>query len=345
MKELNMMLNDLAELEILASKIIRDPRKLTDIVHFDNRKEHYLIDTSDVIDYYETMVFACDAEGNVEKWSDLDCETYSTWEEAQKGHLDMIDKWKAKGTANKVVELKADDPRYAGLIGEIENANEDSYIIIARSDRNKPDSSVAPIEVRNGISFYVALDLGEKVAFLGNVTPEQIEKAKRNTVDRAIIGDMMEVLYGNGTTAKEWLYDDEQMIVLTSEKKLYGAGILFCDDFLDSLKGKGLGDFFILPSSLHEVLLVPEYTGFAVEDLSEMVSAVNREQVMPQERLSDHVHYYDRVHHLLINTHDGAAVSKDLDNYREEYVPKEKKQDLPEKDTPKMSRPHKRRGR
>jgi len=43
--------------------------------------------------------------------------------------------------------------------------------------------------------------------------------------------------------------------------------------------------------------------------------------------------------------HDGAAVSKELDNYREEYAPKEKKQDLPENDTPKVSRQHKRRGR
>ena len=135
------------------------------------------------------------------------------------------------------------------------------------------------------------------------------------------------------------------MYCLTTSDRVNGAALMLRDDILSEAAEVLNDDFFILPSSTHEVLLVPECTGFAVEDLSEMVSAVNREQVMPQERLSDHVHYYDRVHHLLINTHDGAAVSKDLDNYREEYVPKEKKQDLPEKDMPKMSRPHKRRGR
>jgi hypothetical protein len=135
------------------------------------------------------------------------------------------------------------------------------------------------------------------------------------------------------------------MYCLTTSDRVNGAALMLRDDILSEAAEVLNDDFFIFPSSTHEVLLVPECTGFAVEDLSEMVSAVNREQVMPQERLSDHVHYYDRVHHLLINTHDGAAVSKDLDNYREEYVPKEKKQDLPEKDTPKMSRPHKRRGR
>ena len=92
-----------------------------------------------------------------------------------------------------------------------------------------------------------------------------------------------------------------------------------------------------------EILLrkAQEKIGLSWED----VTRFNREQVMPQERLSDHVHYYDRVHHLLINTHDGAAVSKELDKYREEYAPKEKKQDLPGIDTPKVSRQHKRRGR
>ena len=135
------------------------------------------------------------------------------------------------------------------------------------------------------------------------------------------------------------------MFCLTTADRVNGAALMLRDDIL-SRAGEILGDdFFILPSSVHEVLLVPEYTGFDVESLGEMVSAVNREQVMPQERLSDHVHFYDRGNHLLINTHDGSAISRDLDNYREVYDPQEKKQDLPEMETPKMTKPPKRRGR
>ena len=147
------------------------------------------------------------------------------------------------------------------------------------------------------------------------------------------------------------LADDEAvdrsmpMFCLTTSDRVNGAALMLRDDILSKAGEILEDDFFILPSSVHETLLVPEYTGLDVESLSEMVSTVNREQVMPQERLSDHVHYYDRVHHLLINTHDGAAVSKELDNYREEYAPKEKKHDLSGKDTPKVSRQHKRHSR
>lgn len=42
----------------------------------------------------ETMVFASDEQGNVKRWMDLDVETYGTPEEAEKGHKQMIEKWK-----------------------------------------------------------------------------------------------------------------------------------------------------------------------------------------------------------------------------------------------------------
>lgn len=40
------------------------------------------------------MVFTSDEQGNVTSWTDLDAETYSTPEEAEEGHRQMIEKWK-----------------------------------------------------------------------------------------------------------------------------------------------------------------------------------------------------------------------------------------------------------
>ena len=40
------------------------------------------------------MVFTSDEQGNVTSWKDLDAETYSTPEEAEEGHRQMIEKWK-----------------------------------------------------------------------------------------------------------------------------------------------------------------------------------------------------------------------------------------------------------
>lgn len=45
------------------------------------------------IDDYETMVFACDKNGKVTSWEDLDIKTAKDIEEAEKVHKEMIKKW------------------------------------------------------------------------------------------------------------------------------------------------------------------------------------------------------------------------------------------------------------
>ncbi|MDE5863232.1 MAG: hypothetical protein K2H34_02675, partial [Lachnospiraceae bacterium] len=51
---------------------------------------------------------------------------------------------------------------------------------------------------------------------------------------------------------------------------------------------------YILPSSIHEVLLVPENVETDAVTLEEMVSDANHSAVGLIDLLSDHVYYYDR---------------------------------------------------
>ena len=53
-------------------------------------------------------------------------------------------------------------------------------------------------------------------------------------------------------------------------------------------------NFYILPSSVHEVILLPEDKVSSSENLLTMVMEVNRTQLAPEEVLSDAVYYYDR---------------------------------------------------
>lgn len=46
--------------------------------------------------WFETMVFRCSPEGKVTDFEDLDCERYSTREQALEGHEVMVKKWEAK---------------------------------------------------------------------------------------------------------------------------------------------------------------------------------------------------------------------------------------------------------
>lgn len=54
-----------------------------------------LVDSRNTFDVgYETMVFRCDADGNVEQWLELDMDRYPTFEAMAVGHRKMIEKWK-----------------------------------------------------------------------------------------------------------------------------------------------------------------------------------------------------------------------------------------------------------
>ena len=86
--------------------------------------------------------------------------------------------------------------------------------------------------------------------------------------------------------------EDEVMYVLTNKEKYFGAaGILFCAELFQEVIGKN--NFYILPSSVHELILVKDDEGCDMQGLSAMVRCVNEEQVDREERLSDHAYYYD----------------------------------------------------
>ena len=49
--------------------------------------------------------------------------------------------------------------------------------------------------------------------------------------------------------------------------------------------------FFILPSSTHETLVIPDNGAFDYRVLEDMVQTINENEVAPEERLFDHVYY------------------------------------------------------
>ena len=86
---------------------------------------------------------------------------------------------------------------------------------------------------------------------------------------------------------------DEQMFVATVSDKVMGAGVLAYQDFMDQAADRLGGSFYILPSSRHEVLLVPDNGQMSLGDLESMVREVNATQVAPEDKLTDSVYHYD----------------------------------------------------
>ena len=126
-------------------------------------------------------------------------------------------------------------------------------------------------------------------------------KSMNEVMAEMMIPQMMSDMGVDRETAQEMIESmmppEDKMYVLSNEQKLNGAAALLDDKMMDQIAEKVGGDFYILPSSVHEVLIVPADAGMDLKDLEAMVQEVNETQVAPQDRLSDHVYQYDNDTH------------------------------------------------
>lgn len=91
--------------------------------------------------------------------------------------------------------------------------------------------------------------------------------------------------------------DGLPMYVATNTNKTYGAGILLYDGLLDAV-AENLGSFYVLPSSVHELIIVPEKFG-DLSEMKQMVKEINAAEVPTEEILSDNCYCYDTDTHEL----------------------------------------------
>ena len=85
-----------------------------------------------------------------------------------------------------------------------------------------------------------------------------------------------------------------RMYVLTNPQKIFGAAELLDENTLRGIGDKLGSDFAVLPSSVHESIIIPADVSAAYQELAEMVTDINRNVVSIEERLSDHVYLYER---------------------------------------------------
>lgn len=84
------------------------------------------------------------------------------------------------------------------------------------------------------------------------------------------------------------------MYILTNEPELNGASALLYGDILKDFANKKGADMYILPSSIHEVIMIPADRIDDPKKLSSMVHEANTTVVSTGDVLSDSVYYYDR---------------------------------------------------
>lgn len=91
---------------------------------------------------------------------------------------------------------------------------------------------------------------------------------------------------------------EPQMLVMTNQYGLNGAAVILYPNLLACIAEKLQSNLYLLPSSIHEFLVLPENCNLYPE-LSKMVCEVNEHEVSKDEILSDHVYFYDWREHTL----------------------------------------------
>lgn len=176
-------------------------------------------------------------------------------------------------------------------------------------------SNMPYVDVGNGLAMTVDINMpgdmhGEwRIAVnhgviqqLGVDRNELFLKAMESAVsyDPATLTDMSQALF---SPDKENLLDRTEplepmevggMYVLTTESGNLGASALFYPDVKEKAAEMLGSGYYVLPSSVHECILVPETAGVNEKELCDMVKQANRTVVEPKDVLSDNVYHYDR---------------------------------------------------
>ena len=104
----------------------------------------------------------------------------------------------------------------------------------------------------------------------------------------------LEEEYGVSIPESEFGPGAEQFYLVSNRKGRLGAICICYPGVLEELSQRFEANLYVIPSSIHECLVIPDCDLFPEECLSDMVRDVNEKTVQPQEILSDHVYYYQR---------------------------------------------------
>lgn len=93
---------------------------------------------------------------------------------------------------------------------------------------------------------------------------------------------------------------DNQMMVVTNEIKMYGAVFMAFKEKMSQFAKLLGGDYYILPSSIHELILLPQTGAEDFDSINTMIREINATEVAPDEILSDHAYLYSEKDEVLI---------------------------------------------
>lgn len=192
---------------------------------------------------------------------------------------------------------------------QYEKLKDDIFVVAQNAEMNQDMLKDVPHEIRDDFALIyrveITLSNGERgSAIITNdhinswgIDGETLKETAWNNMRESrgpVICSMSHMLeeLGCGSSAEET--EGVEMYVLTSKGREYGAAYVFDKVVMNYISDELGADLIVLPSSIHEGLLLVKTEDLDFDELRRMVREVNRAEVLPTEFLSDEVYLYDR---------------------------------------------------
>lgn len=116
---------------------------------------------------------------------------------------------------------------------------------------------------------------------------------------QALFVNIEKMLFGMVDTNIDFDGEMAPFYVLTNKQKTKGASMVFNKTLMNEVVDR-LGEVYIIPSSVDELLVVPQSECDDINRLRDMVLQVNESEVRPEDKLSDNIYSYDRETNSLV---------------------------------------------
>ncbi len=188
------------------------------------------------------------------------------------------------------------------------------YRLIGRKGNEALLEDVPYIEFLDlAICFYYAYhgELGEGIILIHNShmkmwdasTSELLKLAQSNTPrlfpwECSTMEDVLNEITGGDICGEPFVPENAvsseiPMKVLSNVKRLHGASCILYPKVLERIAAAEQRSLYVIPSSIHEVILLTDRGNSSPEALRSMIVEVNSTQVAPEEILSDNLYYFD----------------------------------------------------
>lgn len=229
-------------------------------------------------------------------------------------HLnDFYYKYENGVSVKKIVDLVMDvitnscSTLFATDLDEIKRneAIEHLHTAIINYKRNKDWLEFVPHKRIEDLAVFIKWDFHDQYSVIINnhllchlkiTWQEALKAAKENTLSKMMFKDINEVIKDSlGENWKEDIGDfDNPLFVLTTDNQADGASLIADEKALRKIYGELKSDYYILPSSIHEVIIVPAIIpNIDPKKLANIVYNVNRNIVHSKIWLSNNIYTFD----------------------------------------------------